>query len=209
MRLVDITGQIFGRLTVIRKHPDPCMWECLCRCGKTTLATGTNLRRGNTTSCGCFHLEKLVAYNQEVKSIEVSWQADLNLYVRKVGYRRNRTSRGLGSNQFTLRKRGQDHDEHPSLQWDLTLDQYIGLVTSDCYYCGKPPHQKPKGVRMDPSLRRSGIDRVDNSKGYALENCVSCCVFCNREKRAQTIGQFVENTRRRYEHLKAKGLITM
>jgi hypothetical protein len=40
-----------------------------------------------------------------------------------------------------------------------------------CYYCKS---QKENEV--------NGIDRVDNSKGYTKDNCVSCCQFCNRMK---------------------------
>ena len=39
-------------------------------------------------------------------------------------------------------------------------------------------------------------------------NCVSCCAPCNREKRVQSQRVFIENTRRRYEHLRSRGLIT-
>lgn len=208
MKLIDITGQVFGRLTVLRKHPKPCLWECLCTCEGLTLVTGTNLRRGNTTSCGCVHREQLVAFNKSTKSIRESWLADMNLYVRKVGYRRNRQSKGLGSNQFSTRERLQEHADHPSFRWDLSLDQYIELVTSDCYYCGLAPQQTPKGVCMAPNLKRNGIDRKDNTQGYLFPNCVPCCSFCNREKRAQTVEQFLENTRRRYEHLVLTGVLT-
>lgn len=207
MKLIDITGQTFGRLTVLRKHPDPCMWECSCSCGGTTLATGTNLRRGNTTSCGCVHREQLVAFNQRTKTTEELWLADMNLYRWKVGYRKNRLSKGLGTNQFSEKPRPTTHGEHPSLQWDLSLEQYVALVTSNCFYCGREPTQTPHGICM-AGLKRNGIDRVDNSKGYVPGNCEACCSICNREKRAQSVEDFIENTRRRYEHLKACGRLT-
>lgn len=51
-RLVfDLTGQRFGKLTVIgRENGD---WRCSCECGGSSLATGGNLRSGKTKSCGC------------------------------------------------------------------------------------------------------------------------------------------------------------
>jgi len=205
MRLIDITGQTFGRLKVICKAPEPCMWECLCSCGETVFTTGTNLRLGNTTSCGCLHKEKLAAYNHATKSLD-PWLADMKLYKRKVSYRRGRAK--LGSNQFKKVK-GRPVSDHPSFRWGLDLEVYVQLVTTPCYYCGRPPHQKPQGALMRTlGLRRNGIDRVDNTKGYEPGNCVSCCAFCNREKRAQTQEDFIENTRRRYEHMVATGLIT-
>lgn len=208
MRRIDITGQVFGRLTVVRKAPEPCMWECVCTCGSVRLYTGTNLRTGNTTSCGCLHREQLAASNRDLKTVREPWLADMTLYVRRLGYRTNRRTSGqLGSNQFRSTP-GTPASAHPSLQWGLDLDTYTRLVTAPCFYCGQLPQQTPHGVWMRGlDLKRNGIDRVNNAVGYVPGNCVSCCTSCNREKRAQTQAEFLENTRRRYEHLKAQGLL--
>jgi hypothetical protein len=37
----------------------------------------------------------------------------------------------------------------------------------------------------------SGIDRVDNSKGYIPGNCVACCGTCNLAKRELTVDEFL------------------
>lgn len=200
MRRIEIVGQVFGRLTVQRKAPGPCMWECLCTCGTVRLATGTNLRSGNTTSCGCHHKEVLAAKNAMLKTLP-PWAADMALYQRKLGYRKQRNA--LGSNQFSVRE---GRSRQP-VEWALTLDEYVTLVTGECFYCGAPPSQRPHGINMG-ALKRNGIDRVNNDEGYTLGNCVSCCAPCNREKRAQSQRVFIENTRRRYEHLRSRGLIT-
>ena len=58
---IDLTGQIFGRLTVIRRAPNKktiTMWTCLCGCGNTTIVDASALRSGNTRSCGCLHKEQ-------------------------------------------------------------------------------------------------------------------------------------------------------
>jgi len=201
MKLIDITGQSFGRLRVLRKAAKPCMWECQCSCGVIKLYDGTNLRSGNTTSCGCVHKEKLIAINQS--RAKDPWLADMTIYKRRLHYRKGR--RGIGSNQFH-EILGIPISEHPSFQWGLSLSEYTGLVTSPCFYCGCLPHQEPYGVlAKKQGLKRNGIDRVDNSKGYFSDNCVSCCTACNREKRGQSLEQFIDNTRRRYEHLKSTG----
>lgn len=56
MKLIDITGQRFGRLTVI-KRADSRTWYCKCDCGNITKADSYQLRHGITKSCGCFHRE--------------------------------------------------------------------------------------------------------------------------------------------------------
>ena len=59
-RLIDITGQTFGRLRVLRyinTTVSGALFECHCECGKTTTATGSALRRGVKQSCGCLSKE--------------------------------------------------------------------------------------------------------------------------------------------------------
>lgn len=64
-RLIDITGQRFGRLVVLgrssRKMGSTFAWECQCDCGAKTLSTGSNLRGGRMQSCGCLRREACVA----------------------------------------------------------------------------------------------------------------------------------------------------
>ena len=59
--LIDMTGQKYGRLTVIRyagKAKDRhAKWLCLCECGKEVVVLGRSLRRGSTQSCGCLQKE--------------------------------------------------------------------------------------------------------------------------------------------------------
>lgn len=64
-RFIDISGRRFGHLIVIRRVDDhilkggrkQAMWECVCDCGKTSIASGDHLRSGHTTSCGCRQME--------------------------------------------------------------------------------------------------------------------------------------------------------
>jgi hypothetical protein len=64
MRKIDLTKQVFGRLTVLSEvGRDRCgvIWACECSCGNQIQARGTNLRNGNTRSCGCLKIELTVA----------------------------------------------------------------------------------------------------------------------------------------------------
>ena len=60
-KLIDLTGQRFGRLTVIERAGNDCIgqvtWRCRCDCGNITVVAGGNLRTGNTQSCGCYGRE--------------------------------------------------------------------------------------------------------------------------------------------------------
>lgn len=62
--IIDLTGQTYGRLTVIRrdgsKYGRPA-WLCRCTCGSHKIIAAKNLRNGNTTSCGCYQREVVTA----------------------------------------------------------------------------------------------------------------------------------------------------
>ena len=52
----DLTGLIFGKLTVIQQVESQRhvrRWLCRCSCGNTSTVSTADLTSGNTTSCGC------------------------------------------------------------------------------------------------------------------------------------------------------------
>ena len=57
MKLVDRTGQRFGKLTVIeqagRNELKKVLWKCRCDCGNEVNVVAGSLVTGNTTTCGC------------------------------------------------------------------------------------------------------------------------------------------------------------
>ena len=55
-KLVDLTGQRFGKWTVLRKDikcNSGSYWICKCDCGTEKSVSSYSLRHGNTFSCGC------------------------------------------------------------------------------------------------------------------------------------------------------------
>lgn len=62
----DLTGERFGRLTVIRRDDsvpvgEPARWICKCDCGNEKSIGASMLRKGFTKSCGCLRKEKTSA----------------------------------------------------------------------------------------------------------------------------------------------------
>lgn len=57
----DITGKTYGRVVVLRRNITDrhrhATWVCQCSCGIVFVASGINLRTGNTKSCGCLRSE--------------------------------------------------------------------------------------------------------------------------------------------------------
>lgn len=59
-KLIDLTGQRFGRLVVLSRHVDKnkrAFWLCLCDCGNQAVVNGSSLRDRVTRSCGCLQQE--------------------------------------------------------------------------------------------------------------------------------------------------------
>ncbi len=55
----DLTGQIFGRLTVVSRveAPGQTYWNCRCECGQEVVRSALHILAGNTRSCGCLRKE--------------------------------------------------------------------------------------------------------------------------------------------------------
>lgn len=62
----------------------------------------------------------------------------------------------------------------------ISYDEYYNYATNTCSYCGI------EGEEHAPN----GVDRVDSSKGYLPDNCVSCCWTCNKMKSEYSVDTF-------------------
>lgn len=92
-----------------------------------------------------------------------------------------------GTCKYQARRRG--------ILFTLTKEDARRAITSTCHYCGTAPrhvwkaHNKTlrQGFASSPV---NGIDRVDNGKGYTVENIVPCCQTCNYAKRGMILEEF-------------------
>lgn len=65
-KILDLTGQRFGRLVAIDRGPNKGKeraWRCACDCGGFSVVRVGSLRCGNSTSCGCMKAEAVVRRN--------------------------------------------------------------------------------------------------------------------------------------------------
>lgn len=63
--LINLVGQRYGRLLVMKKGLSSkkasggnARWVCICDCGKEKLVGSSDLRSGNSQSCGCLQKER-------------------------------------------------------------------------------------------------------------------------------------------------------
>jgi hypothetical protein len=61
-KLIDLSGQKFGRLTVMYRSDNrhnQTYWHCKCKCGKEIDVYAQHLLTGKNVSCGCESLERI------------------------------------------------------------------------------------------------------------------------------------------------------
>jgi len=73
-----------------------------------------------------------------------------------------------------------------NITFELSIDEFIKLISKKCTYCGVSDYCERYDV-----TGAGGIDRVDSSKGYNLNNCVPCCGICNTMKLDYTSNEFL------------------
>ena len=89
--------------------------------------------------------------------------------------RRGNLNKNKPSQRFTTYRSGA---KTRKIDFELSFEQFMELWEKPCYYCGK-------------DINGIGIDRKDPSKGYNVDNIVSCCTQCNRAKTIQTTEDFI------------------
>jgi glutaredoxin len=167
--IVNLLGKKFGALTVIARSPNrlssgAANWMCECtKCGKIVEKYYAILKL-NPLSCG--HCKKMV----------------------------KRTTRPGESGRNALLGKYKQSARERNLEWKLTVDEFTILTTQDCVYCGQAPAQHATGTRghayVYSQFLHNGIDRIDSSTGYTIENTVSCCKQCNFAKRDLSLEEF-------------------
>ncbi len=62
-RIRDLTGMVFGRLSVLERDENSktgqIRWKCICTCGNIKTVQASNLKNGAAPSCGCLKKEVL------------------------------------------------------------------------------------------------------------------------------------------------------
>ena len=142
----DLTGQTFGRLTVIGfrrgSRENPPKWECKCSCGQITFVKRYKLTSGHTRSCGCLH--------SEIASV----------IHRTHGLRRTRLYQTwCNMKQRCYNKNNTDYHSYGGR--GITIcDEWLNDFKA--FYDWSMSH----GYRDDLT-----IDRINVDKGYSPDNC--------------------------------------
>lgn len=93
-----------------------------------------------------------------------------------------------------------------SIEWNLSLEEFIEIIHQECHYCGESPTVRKKGTNESEV---NGIDRIDSSKGYTKENCVPCCSICNYMKLNYDTNFFYNHISKIYKYHIKEGSTTI
>jgi len=158
----DLTGQVFGRLTVTERGEDKwhsARWLCKCACGTERIVQGSHLNNGTTKSCGCFHKE----------------QSSLRKLGKPSPCRKRPYECIYNILCSSAKKR--------NIPVELTLEEFTTFTKQDkCHYCYAELtwNAHPNLVKGDATGHN--IDRKNNDIGYTKNNCIECCGWCNMSK---------------------------
>lgn len=80
--MLNLKGRRFGRLIAVEpvgKQGKGVLWRCVCDCGTENIVLGSELKRGNTQSCGCLSREMARARLKDI-STKTHGESDTRLH---------------------------------------------------------------------------------------------------------------------------------
>ena len=180
--MVDVLiGKKIGRLLVLEKtnkraNDGHILYKCECDCGNIKNIESSSLR-GKIKTKSCGCLRRDTNSLPEGESL-----LNALYYVYKVGAKKR------------------------DLEFSLDKITFSGFIRQSCYYCNESPYQLYRFKSCQGELIYTGIDRVDNSRGYTTDNCVPCCKKCNTAKMDMSIEEFYIWINKISENLKCKSV---
>ena len=164
---IDLTGQRFGRLFVIREagrdKGGHVLWLCRCLgktgddCGKEVIVSASDLRSGKTKSCGCLSRERSTTHG----CAHEPWYPTYATMLQRCGHFEGASECKL----HLYHDRGIEVCE----EWRNSPKAFGDWLLA---------HGWRKGLQ---------IDRIDNNRGYSPENCRVATCKENSNNRRNTL----------------------
>ena len=141
----NLTGLVFGRLTVLQidRTKTRRSWLCSCSCGGQKVVAQGDLLRGDTESCGCIKRERLAAMSKMGKVDHDTLTVGAKRAYRKWTYMWNRVRNPAGKSICYA---------------DVTVCE----DWKNFYLFHRDMGEPPVG---------QSLDRIDKEKGYSADNC--------------------------------------
>lgn len=145
-KLIDLTGQRFGRMVVIERADNSAdgraRWLCRCDCGQSKTVLGEHLKKGRTKSCGCAKSES--------------------------SSKRFKKHGGRNSKLYRIWSNMKDRCNNPDCK---VYSDYGGRGIKVCKEWIDDFSAFQKWALANGYKEGLTIDRKDNDKGYSPDNC--------------------------------------
>jgi hypothetical protein len=153
----ELTGGTYGRLTVLGYSHSTTAggthWHCRCECGTVKVIRGVRLTNGVTTSCGCYHRERVSEAAK--RRIKHGWYAGVDVD----------TPEGRSYRCMMQRCHDENHKGFPYYGGAgvVVCERWIGPdgYSNFCEDMGPPPAYEACWT----------VDRKDSTKNYTPDNC--------------------------------------
>ena len=147
----ELTGQRFGRLTVIHRKGTTsygtAAWLCQCDCGNRCVISGASLRRGDSNSCGCLR-DEIVSKTQATHRKTKTRLYNVWTHIIQRCYNPKHTAyKRYGGRGITV------CDE-----WRSNFSNFYEWAIAT-------------GYDEHAAFHQCTIDRIDNDRGYSPDNC--------------------------------------
>ena len=200
-------------------------WVFVCDCGTEKEILKQNVTQGKVKSCGCLNKERgrkvrLNLIGQKFGRLTVSGVAkftnksmfdclcDCGKYIVVAGsyllsghtkscgcLRTYRLKKGEAGLSILYKFRYKARAKRKGLDFNISLDDFKVMTKMRCHYCGVEPSTVIRSKSEHSEYVYNGLDRVDSSLGYTLDNVVPCCVACNRMKLDYSRDEFMSHIR--------------
>lgn len=146
-RLIDITGNVYGRLKVVALSPlsvaGKRQWVCICNCGNIAAFSGSNLKGGISQSCGCLRRDNNRRLQRNLthgKTLTVEYNTWKGMKQRCTNPK-DRSYKDYGARGVTVCER-----------WESSFEDFL----------------EDMGPRPEADM---SIERKNNNGNYEPENC--------------------------------------
>lgn len=169
-------------MSLPRRKPE----ECICKYCGVLLVVGENWteakKRNYSYWCTSCHLAKSSEWKR--KNPERMSALRKNRYSKNAEKFRQEARDYRGRCQDISRySQYKSGAKRRGLDFDLTYLEFMMFWQKPCQYCGS-------------GIATIGIDRIDNTKGYSINNIVSCCDTCNWMKADYALDSFMEHCKK-------------
>lgn len=173
-QLDDLSGRNFGRLMVICRTEKPInvknnkpYWLCECECGNQKVIKGSDLKSGNTQSCGCLMIENIKKANTTHGMYGTRFYTIWQDMKSRCNYSRNDNYAYYGGRGIEICKEWYSFN-------NFMIDMYDSYVDFENEY-GK---------------NSATLDRVNVNGNYEINNCRWATILeQNRNKRNSKKGE--------------------